>query len=286
MPSKINAYQVITDRIIQLLEQGTIPWQKPWTGSDEAMSLVTKKTYRGINRFLLNISGYACPYWATIRQINKLGGKVNKGEKSTPIVFWKWLEKENAETGETYEVPLLRYYRVFNIEQTTGIEVPAPEEAVEREFTPIETCELIIRQMTNKPVIQHKAQSAWYRPSQDLINMPRPETFTSDESYFSTLFHELGHCTGHESRLNRPTLNDMAPFGTTNYSKEELVAEMTASMLCGETGILNKTIDNSASYIQGWLSKLRGDSKLVVQAAAQAQKAADYIIGKSAGQKE
>ena len=172
---------------------------------------------------------------------------------------------------------MLRYYRVFNIEQTEGIKTPEPEKADKRKFTPIEQCEIIIDYMPNRPVIQHKFQSAWYRPSEDLINMPLPETFKSDEGYYSILFHELAHATGHESKLNRATLTDMAPFGTTNYSKEELVAEMAASMLCGETGIINRTIQNSASYIQGWLRKLRGDSRLVVQAAAQAQKAADCI---------
>ena len=277
MSQRASAYQVITDRIISLLEQGTVPWQKPWTGSDEAMSLVTQKAYRGINRFLLNISGYACPYWATLRQINKMGGKVQKGEKSTPIVFWKWLEKKDQETGEVKQLPVLRYYWVFNIEQTEGIKVPEPDKPAERKFTPIEQCEIIIEYMPNRPVIQHKVQAAWYRPSADLINMPLPETFKNDESYYSTLFHELAHATGHESRLNRATLTDMAPFGTSNYSREELVAEMTASMLCGETGIINQTIQNSAAYIQGWLGKLRGDSRLVVQAAAQAQKAADCI---------
>ncbi|KMY65619.1 hypothetical protein AAU61_21315 [Desulfocarbo indianensis] len=274
-----KAYQVITDRIMELLEQGTVPWHKPWSGGGEAMNLVSKRPYRGINRFLLNVAGYATPYWLTLNQANKLGGKIKKGSKSTPVVFWKLLEKEDEKTGEKKELPVLRYYRVFNLEQTEGIEGPPTEELEEQEFTPIERCELLVAGMPNPPSLQHVRQSAWYRPSQDLVNLPKPESFESSEEYYSTLFHELAHATGHETRLKRPTLTDMAPFGSTNYSKEELVAEMTAAFLCGATGIDNITIDNSAAYLNGWLKKLKKDNKLVVHAAAQAQKAADYIQG-------
>ena len=277
------AYEIITERILSLLEQGTVPWHKPWTGGGLAQNLVSKRPYRGINCFLLNISGYSSPFWATLNQINKKGGRVIKGQKSTPVVFWKWIEIEDEETGEKVEKPFLRYYRVFNLEQTEGIEVPESDKPKEIEFTPIERCERIIQEMPNKPLGQHKHQAAWYKPSLDLINMPRPETFESKEEYYSTFFHELAHATGHPSRLNRPTLTEMAPFGSTNYSKEELVAEMTSAMLCGVTGIENKTIDNSAAYVQGWLKKLRNDKRLVVLAAAQAQKAADYIQGTSLG---
>lgn len=274
-----KAYQVITDRIMELLEQGAVPWHKPWSGGGEAMNLVSKRPYRGINRFLLNVAGYATPYWLTLNQANKLGGKIKKGSNSTPVVFWKLLEKEDEKTGEKKELPVLRYYRVFNLEQTEGIEGTPTEELEEQEFTPIERCERLVASMPNPPRLQHLRQSAWYRPSQDLVNLPKPESFESSEEYYSTLFHELAHATGHETRLKRPTLTDMAPFGSTNYSKEELVAEMTAAFLCGATGIDNITIDNSAAYLNGWLKKLKKDNKLVVHAAAQAQKAADYIQG-------
>ena len=282
--SKKNlAYEIITERILNLLEQGTVPWHKPWTGGGLAQNLVSQRPYRGINCFLLNISGYSSPYWATLNQINKKGGRVIKGQKSTPVVFWKWIEIEDEETGEKVEKPFLRYYRVFNLEQTEGLAAPESDKPKEIEFTPIERCEKLIQAMPNKPLGQHKHQAAWYKPSLDLINMPRPETFESKEEYYSTFFHELAHATGHPSRLNRPTLTEMAPFGSTNYSKEELVAEMTSAMLCGVTGIENRTIDNSAAYVQGWLKKLKNDKRLVVLAAAQAQKAADYIQGTSPG---
>ena len=244
--------------------------------------LISKRPYRGINCFLLNISGYASPYWATFNQISKLGGKVIKGQRSTPVVFWKWIEIEDKDTGEKVEKPFLRYYRVFNLEQTEGLKSPESEDPQEIIFTPLQQCEQIIENMPRKPMAQHKFQAAWYKPSIDLVNMPRPETFESAEEYYSTFFHELAHATGHPGRLNRPTLTEMAPFGSTNYSKEELVAEMTSAMLCGVTGIENRTIDNSAAYVQGWLKKLKNDKRLVVLAAAQAQKAADYIRGEDA----
>ena len=279
MKQRVDAYQVITDRIIGLLEAGTVPWHKPWSGSGEAKNLTTGKPYRGINRLLLNITAFTSPYWATFNQINKRGGRVRKGEKSMPVVLWKWIEKEDSKTGETVELPLLRYYRVFNLDQVEGIEPPEDDQAEEQEFTPIERCERIIQAMPTKPMGIFRHQRAFYSPDLDLINMPRPEAFDSTEYFYSSLFHEMAHSTGHLSRLNRPTLTDMAPSGSTNYSKEELVAEMTAAMLCGVTGIVKQTIDNSAAYINAWLKRLSEDRRLVVQAASLAQKAADYIQG-------
>ena len=276
---KINAYQVITDRIIGLLKSGTVPWHKPWKGGGPVKNLVSKRAYRGINQFLLGCSDYASPFWLTFNQAKKLGGSVKKGEKSTPVVFWKLLETEDQEAGEKKEIPVLRYYRVFNIEQTEGIEGPEPEAQEQREFTPIERCEQVMKNMPNPPRVQYKKQAAWYRPSDDLINLPKPESFESESEFYCTWFHEAAHSSGAKHRLNRPSLIDMCPFGSTNYSKEELVAEMTAAFLCGETGIENQTIDNSAAYINGWLKKLRNDEKLVIHAAAQAQKAVDYILG-------
>ena len=275
-----KAYQVITERIMELLEQGTAPWHKPWKGGGEAMNLLSKRGYRGINRFLLNVASYISPYWLTFNQAKKLGGTIRKGEKSTPVVFWKLLEKEDKHTGEKKEIPVLRYYRVFNLEQTEGIEEPPSEEVEEQEFTPIKRCERLVAAMPNPPRIQYERQAAWYQPIRDLINMPKPESFESAEEFYSCLYHELGHASGAKSRLNRSTLTDMCPFGSTNYSKEELVAEMTAAFLCGATGIDNVTMDNSAAYLNGWLKKLEKDHTLVVQAAAQAQKAADYIQGR------
>ena len=208
--------------------------------------------------------------------------------QSTPVVFWKWLEREqeNTETGqtETVNIPLLRYYNVFNVEQCEGIpadKIPPLKEA--RDFHPIDEAERTVQDMQQRPIIQHQAVQAYYRPSADVVNMPAAELFQSSEEYYSTLFHEMTHATGHESRLGRLDSDRLAAFGSRDYSQEELVAEMGAAFLCGHCQIENQTIDNSAAYIQGWLRKLKNDKRLVVIAAAQAQKAADFILGEVPG---
>ena len=279
------AYEVITNKIIEKLEQGTVPWHRPWS-CEMSKNLISKKEYRGINVFMLGSTGYANPYWLTFKQARQLGGHVCKGEESTPVVFWKWLEREqeNPETGqtETVNVPLLRYYRVFNVEQCDGIpkdKIPPLENA--RDFHPIEQAETVVQEMPQRPIVKHEAAQAYYRPSADVVNMPPAELFQSSEAYYSTLFHELTHATGHESRLKRLNTDKLAPFGSRDYSQEELVAEMGAAFLCGRCQIENQTIDNSAAYIQGWLRKLRNDKRMVVFAAAQAQKASDFILNQT-----
>jgi antirestriction protein ArdC len=277
-----DAYQVITDRLITLLETHTIPWQQPWNSATGLpKNLSSGKAYRGINVFLLGTQHYTSPWWLTFRQCTARGGQVTRGEKGTPVVFWKVLhaadpEAEDAE-GSVRRRFLLRYYQVFNVEQCTGLEYPRPTPA-HQDIPPIAACEQLVAQVPTPPVIQHGAPQACYRPRTDTIHMPARALFITPEEYYSTLFHELTHATGHATRLNRPTLTDLCPFGSTNYSKEELCAEMGAAYLCGLTGIVNATIDNSAAYIQGWLRKLRSDPKVLVQAAAQAQKAVDYPI--------
>jgi len=277
-----KAYEVITETIIEKLEQGTVSWHQPWS-NEAAKNLISKREYRGINVFLLGVSRYANPYWLTFRQAKQLDGHVKKGERSTPVVFWKWLERErdNPDTGEieTVSTPLLRYYRVFNVEQCEGIpaeKVPTLENA--RDFRPIEEAERVVQEMPQRPIIQHEAAQAFYRPSADVVNMPAPKMFTGDEEYYSTLFHELTHATGHESRLKRLDTDKVAAFGGKDYSQEELVAEMGSAFLCGHCGIAERIIDNSAAYIKGWLRRLRNDKSLVVFAAAQAQKAVDFIL--------
>jgi antirestriction protein ArdC len=275
-----DAYQRITDRIITLLETNTIPWQKPWNSTTGLpRNLSSGKFYRGINVFLLGTQHYTSPWWLTFRQCKDRGGSVRTGEKATPVVFWKVLhaadEAEDAEGSGRHRF-LLRYYHVFNVEQCSGLAYPTTTPAA-HDIPPLTACEELVAQMPTPPGIQHGTAQAYYRPRTDTIHLPERALFTCAEAYYSTLFHELTHSTGHATRLNRPTLVDLCPFGSTNYSKEELVAEMGAAYLCGLTGIVNATIDNSAAYIQGWLRQLRRDPKVLVQAAAQAQKAVDYI---------
>jgi len=287
----MNVYQIITDRIIALLQEGTVAWHKPWDPAQGApRNLVSKKPYRGINVFLLMGTRFSSPYWLTFRQAQELGGSVKAGSKATPVVFWKLLQRtrqddaaDSAANGERNEdaIPLIRYYSVFNLDQINGIPSPNPSK---EPFIPLTRCEEVVAGMPAGPAIQHQGTQAYYSPQEDLINMPPKEVFKDAEGYYSTIFHEMTHSTGHKTRLNRPGITDICRFGETNYSKEELVAEMGAAFLCGVTGIQNQTIDNSTSYIANWLKRLDDDTKLVVHAAAQAQKAVDYILGFKEGE--
>jgi antirestriction protein ArdC len=280
-------YQKITDIIIEKLEQGIVPWHRPWNSFGEPINLVTKRPYRGINVFLLLCLGYELPYFLTFKQAKKLGGTIKKGEKSNLVVFYKWLEAKDdkgnvviQDDGTPKVVPMLRYYHIFNIEQCAYLDPQHIPEVEEREFRPIEKAEQIIRGMPNKPEVQFKRRQACYIPEKDLVEMPGKTSFKSDEELYSTMFHELTHATGHQSRLNRPGITDTAKFGSANYSKEELIAEMGATFLCSEAGIANAIMDNSVAYISNWLSKLRNDKRLVLIAAGAAQKACDYILNK------
>jgi antirestriction protein ArdC len=282
---KDAAYEVITQAILDKLESGTVPWRKPWV-SEAPRNLRSKKAYRGINHFLLSLSEYSNPYWLTYKQAKEFGGQVRKGEKSTPVVFWKWFENatEDEETGEVTisRRPMLRYYRIFNLEQIDGIKedkIPAWGVEAEHDFQPVEAAEGIIGAMPQCPIIKTEGQRACYNVRSDVVSMPDTKLFKGDEAYYGTLFHELGHATGAEARLNRFNADDTVNFGSADYSKEELIAEMTAAFLCDACGIVQATLDNSAAYIQGWLKKLKNEPRMVVYAAAQAQKAADFIQG-------
>lgn len=273
-----DVYQIVTDRVIELLEKGTVPWHKSWASSEQfPMNLVSKKLYRGINVWMLGVAGYASPYWLSYKQAGDLGGNVRKGETSSLAVFWKRLEVEDKVTGEKKTVPMLRYYRVFNVEQCEGIDYPKPEPR-NPSFNPILEAQRIVSDMPNKPEIAFQGGRACYSRSEDKVRIPAPEMFDAEPEFYSTLFHELAHATGHESRLAR-LQNDNNAFGSSTYAKEELIAEMTASFLCATAGILHRTIDNSAAYIANWLERLRNDRKLVVQAASAAHRASDYILG-------
>ena len=271
---------MVTDSIIAKLEQGVIPWRKTWQGGQMPKSLTSKKPYRGINNFLLGMQGFRSPFWATFNQIKKQGGTVKKGEKGTVIVFWKWLKEKDKATGKETgkNIPLLRYFKVWNTDQTEGLKVPEFETVKPIDFNPIKECENIVNGIPLPPTIEHGGTAAYYVPAKDLVNMPPANTFESPETYYGTLFHELAHSTGHENRLNRKELTQGSRFGSNDYSLEELVAEMTSAMVAGSAGIGLELIDNQAAYIQNWLKKLRDDKKMLVMAGGRAQKAADYIL--------
>jgi antirestriction protein ArdC len=275
---KFDIYQTVTDKFLEKLEQGQIPWQKPWrTGLP--MNLVSKKAYTGINVLLLGMTKYVSPYWVSYKQAVELGGFVKKGEKAHMVVFWKFLKVDDKNNpGEEKKIPLLRYYLVFNVEQCEGLESKIP--VVETlEFNPLEECEKIVDGYQGKPEIEFGGHSASYSPSIDRIRMPHKENFKSVEGYYSTLFHECVHSTGHSKRLNRDDVVKSDGFGNHGYSKEELTAEIGAAMLSSMGGI-ESTFDNSTAYLQSWLKSLQNDKKMIIYAAARSQKAVDHILGK------
>ena len=282
----MDVYGIVTEKILKALEEGTVPWQKPWIGSGRAINYVSRKPYKGINTLLLDQPGE----YLTFKQCESLGGKVRKGEKSSMIVFFTFSEhKEKGTDGEDKitTFPVLKYYNVFHISQCEGIESklepPSPE------ADPLAEGETIIDGYISRSGVGFEAvkgsDRAFYRPSEDRVVVPHISQYKLVEEYYSTTFHELTHSTGHSSRLKRfGERNDgIAAFGNDVYSKEELIAEIGSSMLMSIAGIeRSETFTNSAAYLQSWLNVLKGDKRLIVTAANAAQKAVDLILGKPA----
>ena len=274
----MDIYKEVTDRIIAQMENGIIPWQKPWiAGSTVAISHTTGKPYSLLNQMLLGRAGE----YATFKQIQVAGGRVRKGEKASMIVFWKWMTVKDEETDEEKEVPFLRYYNVFHIDQCDGLTAkhtePLPDAA-----EPDTTAEAIIAAYCSKNGVRLNHQDgdrAYYSPASDSITLPRRQQFKDTAEYYSTAFHELTHSTGHQSRLNR--LDRTAFFGTEAYSKEELVAEIGAAALVNHAGLETTTsFRNNAAYIQNWLGVLKNDKRFIVSAASKAEKAVEFILAK------
>ena len=289
--AKQDPYAVVTDRIIEALEAGVVPWHKPWKSlsGHGPTSLQTGKPYRGVNVWILSVTsllrGYSSPYWVTFKQAKERGGSVRKGEKGTQVVLWKPFYTEDKETGERVKRFMMRYFTVFNVDQCDDVTVPTPEPVAD--FDPIEAAEALSERYrkSNGPALRHAGDRAFYAPTFDSVTMPIRGSFDSIEHYYGTLFHEYAHSTGHESRLARKSLIHPAPFGSEDYSKEELVAEMAAAFMCGEAGI-PVNVEHHAAYIGSWLEVLKADRRMLVQAAAAAQKAADMVIGREADSKK
>ena len=289
---KPSVYQTVTDRIIASLKAGVIPWEKPWqsprfSGGPFPRNFRTGKPYRGINIMLLWACDFSSPFWLTFNQAKELNGSVRKGEKGTQIVFYKQLtdseEKNDEQTDEAERRAsfVLTYHTVFNVEQCDGLTLPEIEQPIRPNDVEIDdTCEAIVGGWSNRPSLHLTSETefrAYYRPSTDSVHMPARARFVDAPHYYSTLFHELIHSTGHESRLNR-TFG--AHFGDDLYGKEELVAEMGAAFLCAIAGIANENTErNTTAYIQNWISKLEDDNRLIFHAAANAQRAVDSILG-------
>jgi antirestriction protein ArdC len=319
MADKTEIYQQVTDAIVAKLDAGVIPWRKPFDGYGRSgggflpRNYNSNRPYRGINVFLLAFSGYSSPSWLTFdgakqaayeqaeraegrkpgklsgAELKKLGSKVGgvrKGEKSTLVIFWKMLKVNDPDNpGKKKMIPLLRYFRVFNVEQCDGIDptrgAGEQTEADMAPFDPIAEADAITSDYFGRdgaPDFGHGGNVAYYAPADDRVNVPEAERFDQREDYYSTTFHEAVHSTGHKSRLARKGIDGLRSSGHV-YADEELVAEMGAAMLCGVAGIAPAVVDNAAAYIDHWRKRISDDPKLVVSAGARAQRAADYILG-------
>ncbi|SHM10153.1 ArdC family protein [Hymenobacter psychrotolerans] len=280
-----DVYQIVTDRVIAALEAGQIAWRKPWHAAyGRPRNYVSGRAYTGINAFLLHLVG-GTPFFLTFRQAKELGGNIRKGAKGMPVIYYNVTTRTDKQTGEEEKTPFIKYFTVFSVDDVEGVDIILPEQPQDRAHEPLAAAEALVAGWATCPRIEHGGAQAYYAPGPDFVQVPRPETFTSGEAYYSTLFHELTHATGHASRLDRPDLAEaLRPSGRAGYAREELTAEMGAAFLCGHAGLNpSATLENTAAYLQFWLEQLRGDKKLVVQAASRAQRAAEFILGTSGG---
>jgi len=285
-----DTYAIVSQTILNALEQGVVPWRRPWKREDSLpRSLATKKVYRGGNLMLLMavsfLREYSSPWWGTYKQFKNMDALVRKGEKGIPVSYFKFIEKQDEDDPEAdpYYVPLHRYYTVFNAEQVDGLAPDALPKIDKRgtlgdQFEPIELAETVATNyVINTGVgFTHGGAKAAYSPNLDKVQMPPQETFFSVSGYYSTLFHEFGHSTGHESRLDRKEGMDSL-FGNHEYSKEELVAEIGQAIVLAELG-LEYDVENTASYIASWSKALQDNPRWFASAGGKAQKAADYIL--------
>lgn len=279
----INVYELVTNRIIEQLENNIIPWEKPWSGTiDGAFNRISKKPYSILNQMLLKYDGE----YASFKQWQELGGHIRKGEKSEIVVFWKMYpikEKQDDGTEIIKTIPLLKYINVFHISQVDGVE--PLKQKVTHDIKPIDKAEKILNDYWNREniTIEHvKGDKAFYSPMFDKIQLPLFEQFKSSEEYYSTATHESVHSTMKTSRCNRQEdrKGKVVSFGSEEYSKEELVAEIGSAQLMNMVGIeTTKSFRNSTAYIQSWLKVLRNDNKFIVSASSKAEKAVNYILG-------
>jgi antirestriction protein ArdC len=293
--SNAEIAEIVTASAIEALEAGTVPWQKPWNGyTDGPLSLTTGKAYRGWNNLWLGFvgqgKGYESQFWATFNTISARGGKVKKGEQGEFAIFYKTLNVEDKDQPTddggfvSKQIPLLRYFKVFNLDQTEGVEVPErmKPKKLGRPVAVLKGVQAALDAYIDGPeVIHRKGDRAFYTPDDDKITLPQRNQFKSSAFYAETLFHELVHSTGHKSRLDRFKGNES--FGCETYAKEELVAEMGAAMLATRNNV-KVDWDNTAAYLKSWLGALKDDTQLLLRAATKANAAVDHIMGVEASQ--
>jgi len=281
-----TVYEIVTERVIKQLEQGNVPWRKPWSAAWAPKNAVSRRDYHGVNYVLLScdVRRWECPYFATKKQVYEdLDGKIQSDQwkHSQIVTFWKLvnLTEEDEATGEETptgkRVPFLRYYRVWNLAQTEGISWTVEESAP---VNPIVACDRVVEGYNDAPRIAHDGgNEASYRKLSDSVHMPPRDAFFGSEEYYATLFHELVHSTGHGSRLDRDMTGGKYSKA---YAREELCAEMGAALLLGTAGIMeDPLLQNSGAYLRSWISALTEDPRCVTIAAGKAQKAADWVLG-------
>jgi antirestriction protein ArdC len=285
-----DLYQQITNDLIHRIESGKLTCWQPWrtviepdgTRISQPVNFVTKRPYTGVNVYLLGGTPFRLPYFLTFNQVKGVGATVRKGAKSLPVIYWQLLDHRE----EDKKIPFLRQYRVFNVEDTTiSVEArPAPVPPPLPVATRLPAADAVLTAMPNAPQIEHAAGlGCFYRPFFDIVSMEPLPVFAGPEFYYGVLFHEFVHATGHPCRLNRRDKNGGPhPFGTKAYGVEELTAELGAAYLCQQVGIANERLtENQAGYLQNWLEALRSDKRLFFDAARNAQRAAEYIVGRS-----
>lgn len=296
-PERLDVYELVTGRILERLEAGTVPWQSPSIARvGLPRNFSTGKTYSGINVFLLGSMEYQSPWFMTFLQASELGGHVRKGEKGSPIIKIGIWEKDRGDGSTNSEGEpasekrkYLRVYTVFNSSQVDGIQFPEPEKCdTYSETQQAETARIIVEGMPNPPsIFEGRKARPHYVPDTDTVEVPSRETFRAEWRFFKCLFHEIAHSTGHASRLNRKTLIESSGMfapgaeGRKTYCEEELVAEMTAAFLGAHAGIIEDDFENSAAYLRGWMDvlKVKDHKTWLIRAASEAQKAVDYILG-------
>jgi antirestriction protein ArdC len=294
---KPDLYQVVTNKVIALLEAGTVPWQRPWNQYGLARNYATGHVYTGINAFLLNFfPSFDVPFYMTYKQAQALGGQVRKGAKAETVYFFKTLYKDadgknlkpaqvaQLQTSEKFvkSIPMPRTFHLFNIADIDGIDFKIPELS-DNPNAPIEACDNFVASLQAVPEVMHKdLNHAFYAPVADQINMPPLPRFSGSPAYYKTLFHEITHSTGHESRLNRPGITlpmEQRVPGSEPHAHEELIAELGAIYLCQHAGISRQPLqENAAAYIDSYLSLLKNDKRFLFQASSQAQKAVNFLL--------
>lgn len=282
-----KVYDYVSEKILSMLDEGVVPWQKPWRIADIPRNFKSGYNYNGINVWLLlyeqMTKGYKYNMWMSFKQGKEMKATVKKGEKSSMVIFWKFNKYVNEnDNGEEVEktVPILRYYNVFNIEQFDWEDEAKKNELIDKyigeplSFEPNEEAERLVENYKFMPELTEGGSEAYYLPSLDKINMPIKDVFESIPKYYSTLFHEIGHSTGHKDRLNRFKSN----VNIHDYAEEELVAEFFSSMIAAHVGFGEEVFEHNASYIDSWRRKISKDKKIVVWAASRAEKAYHLFV--------